>query len=175
LFRLPHRDEIIIHKLRIGHTYFIAWTLIRGETPPQCLACQVVYILLHCVSFTNAHVDFFCVTSKSELFLKVASRSIIDSIKELDFIVKFKCMFLSEFQFFSLEFLSFAYSLCYPVYQHLHCSYVLNLSFSNRFLTTRLLQIVLTCFICFISIILFTNSLNSADVPLSNKQTNHQT
>jgi len=65
--------------------------LLRGETTPRCLACQVEltveHILLHCVSFTNAHDHFFCVTltSASELFSKVASRSIINFIKETGF------------------------------------------------------------------------------------------
>jgi len=63
----------------------------QGETPPRCLACQVdltvEHVLLHCVSFTNARDTFFFVTltSMSELFLKVASLSIIDLIKETGF------------------------------------------------------------------------------------------
>jgi len=88
IFRLPRRDEINIHRLRIGHTYLTLGHLLRGGTPPRCLACQVdltvEHILLHCVSFTNARDKCFCLTltSMSELFSKVASRSIIDFIKE---------------------------------------------------------------------------------------------
>jgi len=91
IFRLPRRDEIIIHKLRIGHTYLTHVHLLQGETPPRCLAYQVdltvEHVLLHCVSFTNAHYNCFCVTltSMSELFSKVTSRSIIDFIKETGF------------------------------------------------------------------------------------------
>jgi len=54
-------------------------------------ACQVDltvgHVLLHCVSFQNARDNFVCVTltSMSELFLKVALRSIIDFIKETGF------------------------------------------------------------------------------------------
>jgi len=62
IFRLPWRDEIIIHRLRIGHTYLAHGHLLRGETPPRCLACQVdltvEHVLLHCVSFTNARDNF---------------------------------------------------------------------------------------------------------------------
>jgi len=47
---------------------------------------------------------------------------------------------------------------------------MVNLSVSNRFLTTRLFHIFLTWLRCYISTILGTNSLNGADVPLSNKQ-----
>jgi len=47
----------------------------------------VEHVLLHCVSFTNARDNCFCVTltSMSELFSKVASRSIIYFIKETGF------------------------------------------------------------------------------------------
>jgi len=43
LLRLPrwHRGEIIIHRLRIGHTHLTHGLLLRGETHPRCLACQV--------------------------------------------------------------------------------------------------------------------------------------
>jgi len=91
MFRLPRQDEIIIHRLRIGHTYLTHGHLLRGEAHPRCLACQVdltvAHVLLHYVSFTNTRDNCFCVTltSMSELFSKVASRSIIDFIKETGF------------------------------------------------------------------------------------------
>jgi len=92
MFRLPRRDEIIIYRLRIGHTYLMHGHLLRGKTHPRCLACQVdltvEHVLLYCVSFTCARDNCFCVTltSMSELFSKVAaSRSIIDFIKETGF------------------------------------------------------------------------------------------
>jgi len=87
MLRLPRRYEIIIHRLRIGHKYLMHGHLLRGETPPRCLACEVdltvEHVLLHCVSFTNACDNCFCVTltSMSELFSKVASRSVINFIE----------------------------------------------------------------------------------------------
>jgi len=93
IFRLPRRDKIIIHKLRIVHTYLTHGHLLRGETPPHCLACQVDFtvehVLLHCFSFANARDNFSVwLTSMSELFSKVASRSIIDFIKQTGFYCK---------------------------------------------------------------------------------------
>jgi len=54
------------------------------------------------------------------------------------------------------------------MYQHLHCSYNLN------YVELVILKSYLTCCICLILTVLDTNILNSADVPLSNKQTNKQ-
>jgi len=45
------------------------------------------------------------------------------------------------------------------------------LSVSDRFLTTRLFRIFLTCLVCIISTNFGTIILNSADVQLRNKQT----
>jgi len=51
--------------------------------------------LLHCVSFTNARDNLLCVTliSMSELFYKVASRSIIDFIEETGFCRKIQMQY----------------------------------------------------------------------------------
>jgi len=80
------------------------------------------------------------------------------------------CFYL-HFNYFRSSFYRLHIICVFPIYQYLHCSYMLNLSVSNCFFTTCLFQIVLTCLRCFISTILGTNSLSSADVPLSNKQT----
>jgi len=68
----------------------------------------------------------------------------------------------------SLNFYHFHSIFVYPIYQHLRCSYVLNLSVSNRFLTTSLFQNILTFsrIVCFISTILGTYNLNTADKSL---------
>jgi len=42
-FTLP-RNEIIICRLRIGHTYLMHGHLLRGKTPPRCLAWLVKWI-----------------------------------------------------------------------------------------------------------------------------------
>jgi len=72
MLRLPRRDEISIHRLRIEHMYLThACTLTtRGDSPSVLgLACQVdltvEHVLLHYVSYTNARDDFFCLTLTS--------------------------------------------------------------------------------------------------------------
>ena len=88
LYRLPRRDEIIIHRLRIGHSFITHGHLLRGGTCPRCSACDVdltvEHILLHCVSFAFARDHSFnmTVTTLPELFSKVSSRSIIEFIQK---------------------------------------------------------------------------------------------
>ena len=74
-YRLPRRDEIIIHRLRIGHTYLTHGHLLRGESPPQCPSCQVQlsveHILLHCVCWTNVRDSYNTVSTLADLFQKL--------------------------------------------------------------------------------------------------------
>ena len=87
-YRLPRRDEIIIHRLRIGHTFLTHEHLLRGDTRPGCAVCgadlTVEHILLHCVSFASDRECFYnkTVTTLSELFSNVSTRSIIEFIKK---------------------------------------------------------------------------------------------
>ena len=47
LYRLPRRDEIIIHRLWIGHSFLTHGHLLRGETCPRCSACDVDLTVEH--------------------------------------------------------------------------------------------------------------------------------
>ena len=38
-YRLPRRGQIIIHRLRIGHTFLTHGHLLKMDSPPQCSAC----------------------------------------------------------------------------------------------------------------------------------------
>ena len=66
LYRLPRRDEMRIHRLRIGHSFITHGHLLRGETCPRCSACDVdltvEHILLHRVSFAIARDHSFNMT-----------------------------------------------------------------------------------------------------------------
>ena len=85
-YRLPRRDEIIIHRLRIGHTFLTHGYLLKRDSPPQCSACQtqltVEHVLLHCPMWNAIRTNHFTATS---LFSNVTSRCIVDFIKEIGF------------------------------------------------------------------------------------------
>ena len=88
-YRLPRRDEIIIHRLRIGHSSLTHGHLLKKESPPQCSACQtqlaVEHVLLHCLAWNAVRANHFTVTNLLDLFSKVTSRCIVDFIKEIGF------------------------------------------------------------------------------------------
>jgi ribonuclease HI len=65
--RLPRRDEILIHRLRIGHTNLTDSYLLRRETPPECDFCHirltVEHLLLSCCKYIAVRRKFYNVNS----------------------------------------------------------------------------------------------------------------
>jgi len=86
-YQLPRRDELIIHRLRIGHTHLTHGFLLKREDPPECIGCQttstVEHILLNCIEFQLIRVKYYTCTNLSELFNNVPARAIVDFIKEI--------------------------------------------------------------------------------------------
>lgn len=87
-YNLPRRDELLIHRLRIGHTHLTHAHLLKREAPPECIQCQVPltveHILLNCVDFNLVRSKYFSASSLADLFSKVHPRTILDFIKEID-------------------------------------------------------------------------------------------
>ena len=52
LYKRPRNDEVVIHRLRLGHTHITHSYLLKREQPPVCDSCQtpltVEHILLFC-------------------------------------------------------------------------------------------------------------------------------
>jgi hypothetical protein len=45
--RLPRRDEILIHRLHVRHTYLTHSYILRRDTPPECEYCHVRLTVEH--------------------------------------------------------------------------------------------------------------------------------
>ena len=87
------RDEIVLHRARIGHSYITHSHLRNRENAQDCDHCQcpltVEHILLQCQFFTNIRLKFFTVITLSDLFNKVPNANIIDFLKEIDMYSRF--------------------------------------------------------------------------------------
>lgn len=87
------RDETVLHRARIGHSYLTHSFLLRKEDPPECSSCKcfltVEHILLHCQSYSSVRVNFFSVNSLHELFNQVPPSNILDFLREINLITKF--------------------------------------------------------------------------------------
>ena len=51
--RRSRKEEVVLSRLRIGHTYFSHSYILRRKNPPECTACQEVYsvrhVLINCI------------------------------------------------------------------------------------------------------------------------------
>ncbi len=87
VYRLPRRDEVIIHRLRVGHTHLTRSYLLEGDSPPMCFGCHspltVQHILIDRLEFALSSAKHFNVASLRELFDTVTTRDLIDFIKDI--------------------------------------------------------------------------------------------
>ena len=83
------RDAVFIYRLRIGHTCLTRSYLLLGTDQPECLACHcpltVTHILIEFPALTITRNKHLTVSSMKDLFDNVASRNIINFIKESHF------------------------------------------------------------------------------------------
>ena len=70
--RTNRREEIILARLRIGHSYITHSYLLKGEEEPQCIPCNALltikHILVDCVDLAPIRQRFFDVDSLTTLF-----------------------------------------------------------------------------------------------------------
>ena len=85
--KLPRRDEVIIHRLRIGHTFLTHSYLLKKESPPVCdcghTPLTVEHFLLHCPSHAVLRKTFFDCPSLKDVMNSIPYHVIVDFIKEM--------------------------------------------------------------------------------------------
>ena len=91
LTKLPNinrrRDETVLHRLRIGHSYLTHSFLLKQNDHPECTTCScaltVEHILLHCPALSPSRLKYFNVSSLFELFNNVSAQNIVHFLKEI--------------------------------------------------------------------------------------------
>ena len=82
--RERRREQIVLCRLRIGHSYLTHRYLLAGEDPPVCIPCQedltVAHILIDCAEYAHFRYQYFNVETLGELFDTVAPVLIIKFI-----------------------------------------------------------------------------------------------
>ena len=85
------REEVVLARLRLGHTRVTHSYLLQGEEHPQCDGCDapftVRHFLLECGDFAQVRNNCFHVDNMKELFQDIH----IDSI--MTFLTKSNCYF----------------------------------------------------------------------------------
>jgi ribonuclease HI len=84
---VSRRDEVTLHRLRIGHTHLTHCCLLKRENRPICNTCQcpltIQHILITCPTYTQIRVKHFRAKSLKELFDKFKPYRVLDFLKEI--------------------------------------------------------------------------------------------
>ena len=86
--RKSRREQVVISRLRIGHTRLTYSFVLKQEPQPQCLTCQttctVKHILIECRTFAVIWKRFFKVDNLTDLFENVKINDILSFLRETE-------------------------------------------------------------------------------------------
>ena len=82
---ITRREEIILCRLRIGHSYLTHRFFKAGEDPPECSSCQecltISYIMVGCSEYIHIRQRYYDVENLHELLDNVCPQLIIHFMK----------------------------------------------------------------------------------------------
>ena len=85
--RKSRREEVVLARLRIGHTFYTHSHYLKGEPEPECIPCgcplTVRHILVECDDFKDIRQKHFFQEDMKELFEENEPSSIIEYLKEI--------------------------------------------------------------------------------------------
>ena len=104
--RKNRKEETVMARLHIGHSFLTHSFLLKGEEPPVCIGCDkrltIEHILLTCLDFIEIGESHFTAKSLRMLFKDISPEKIFNSLKELIFLENFNLnlrLFLVMFVF----------------------------------------------------------------------------
>jgi ribonuclease HI len=81
------RDEIVLHRLRIGHTRLTHSYLLNKENAPECPQClcllTVDHIMIQCPIYDSIRKRFYSNDNMKDLFLNIPYYTIIGFLQEI--------------------------------------------------------------------------------------------
>jgi ribonuclease HI len=90
---IKRRDEVVLHRVRIGHTHLTHCYLLKAEEQPQCNSCHcaltVKHILIDCPQLSSFRQKYFNASSLSELFSIFPAFKLLAFLREVEFYQRF--------------------------------------------------------------------------------------
>ena len=91
-FRKSRMEQVIISRLRIGHTRLTHSFILKQEQPPQCLTCQTPYtikhILMECGVRATASDRHFKADNMRDLFENINMDDVLSFLRETELYLK---------------------------------------------------------------------------------------
>ena len=90
------KEEVVLARLRLGHTRVTHSYLLLGKEHPQCVGCDapftVRHFLLECGNFAQVRNNYFHVENMKQLFQDIHIDSIMTFLRQI-FLTKSNCYF----------------------------------------------------------------------------------
>ena len=87
-YRKKRKEEVILSRLRIGHTRTTHSYLLETKQQPMCHACQTKYtvkhILIECTNLAHIRETFYSANDKKELFQNIEIKNVISFLKAIN-------------------------------------------------------------------------------------------
>ena len=84
---LSRREEVVLSRLRIGHTFLTHCFLLKSEPRPECVPCQcpltVKHLLLECEDTALVRDRYFQANTLRELFDNESHGTVLDFLREV--------------------------------------------------------------------------------------------
>ena len=88
IYRSLRREEVVLTRLRIGHTRLTHSYLLKREDQPFCISCNepftVKHFLIDCIEFSHVRRQFFQTNDLRYLFENVPNDSILMFLKHIN-------------------------------------------------------------------------------------------
>ena len=86
IYDMSRRDQLVMARARIGHSYLTHGFLLRGEEPPMCVSCRdrltVEHVLVHCTELSDIRDSHYECGSINDLFANTSIHCILNFLKE---------------------------------------------------------------------------------------------
>ena len=115
--RKSRREQVVISRLRIGHTRITHSFILKQESQPQCSTCQttctVKHILIECRTFAVIRKRFFKVNNLTDLFENVKiddipsflrETELYDNLKLVNLLKTNEILLIENFTYLSIRF-----------------------------------------------------------------------
>ena len=82
-FRNTRKENTVLNRLQISHSYFAHSFTLRKEEAPVCVECNAVIILIECADLLEIRKKYFEERSLYSLFQNVIPEIICDFLREI--------------------------------------------------------------------------------------------
>ena len=117
-------EEIVLARIRIGHTRITHSYLLNREEPSQSVGCDkpftVRHILLECVDFSKVRNEYYNVNTIKQLFNDVPIDNIFLFLKEINLFNRLKLLLNKNYLYFNLCYIIFSVSTVQAKNMYIH-------------------------------------------------------